>query len=410
LVSSIIALCVAGALLAILGWYIATEATSYQNMTDRSQQESFDTFQKEMVVEGFDPGIGLNPLDGLSPEVPAAAVIAISQPQGGSNDELIGAVREEPPTVIVVDDGDPDDPTPGDGNPAIVYVPTEDGTRGGGIGSQTIPRGDPIPPDAVQLRPPQILRSGFIERNTFPLQNLIQPSPINPEGTVYRYTLDASLPVEEWPVWEESLAYTAANLPYRITFCATHPSSEYAPSDYAEATYQTSISIQYGRANDSEWPSTNTSFTYADAVPQNGQSRGIRLKTDLPGVPASIVYTFAAHDPGPADARYSTAFMPALDTWSAGQLVLRARAIPTGPQYVGADVLVVTMTAVPTQLPPPTINIASNDTLSDGAPITAFNPSFRDQSDTHVVIPGYMDAVLLPFDPYELTIPTIPLP
>jgi hypothetical protein len=366
-----VSLIFAGFALVVIGWYVSSETSWFRTVTNESQVDAYEAHQKEMVVEGFDPNVGLNPLSNVAVDTPDTSTLYSSNESGSLQNVVIGS--NPLPGIIQVVNKPNDPPKQGgyeipEGPPVIVYEPLDPPNPGGGIGVIVIPGGNPPTASQEKLEPPVVLISGYVAPVDFPVSGFLAPFPDNPPGTQYRWEVNGVEVTTDSPVLDGSEALSLGALPTQIRAMATHPdSTRYAPSDVAVFVIQSSVNVEYARADGGD----ATEFSYYEATGAPS-AEGIVLTMDQIAN-GTIHYTLDGSDPTSESAAAPAAFLPNLAQWAAasGHPELRAIAYPSDPQWVPGSILSVSLSTVPLQLDPPTVNVNDGVTLRGGDQIMA---------------------------------------
>lgn len=370
LVTTIISLVFAGFALVILGWFISAETSWFRNMTTESQKDALESYQKEIVVEGFDPNRGSNALSEVALETPETSDLFSVNNAGALTVDHVGSnsfsgIEQTVVPPATLPDGTLEDPG---APPEITYKDVDPMSPGGGIGALVLPNGtSPIHPQ-IKLEPPIVTTTGLVPVSGFPVTGWMDAHPDNPPGTVYRYAFNG------YPVMTTSIIYrndapiSLANLPTQIQVMATHPDTErYLPSDILVFVIQAPINVEYARADGG----TDTAFTFYEATGAPN-TEGIVLTMDR-DVPGTVHYTLDGTDPDNNSRSAPQYMLPTLAEWAtaAGFLELRAIANPSAPQWIPGSILIVPLAAVSVQLEPPTLGVSSGQTIRDGDAISS---------------------------------------
>ena len=329
-----------------------------------SQQNAYATFQSQVALQGINPALVGNPLQGA---IEQAGTIGTAVSLGTNT--ALKTVRNR---VAGFEVGAVSQPALAQRNlggsarvDAINYSVASAGiqaTRGAGIGFAIETSGAAAPSNAIPLAPPSFNIQGDLTHAAFPLDDIATLPSANAPGTVYRYTTDGSTPTASSPVWDNNPGWTPASFPAELTLAAFNTDPMYAASAPVTAAYSMQLIVTYGRADGRT--SAPYGFTWADlALPSD---TGIVLSANVPGYP--VLYTLDGSDPAVSGTTYGGPFAPAAGQFNPTAM-LKLTAVSTDPRFVSAAASGIALTSIVVPLTAPSFITDNAQPLAAGTPV-----------------------------------------
>jgi len=329
-----------------------------------TQENAYATFQSQMALQGINPALVGNPLQGaivqggtagttvtlgagtsltvVRHRVAQFEVNAVTQPTGAQRN-LAGSARVD----------------------GLNYSVSPSGsqlTRGAGVGFAIETTGAAATNMAMPLAPPVFNVQGDLTAAPFPLNNIATLPSSNPPGTTYHYTTDGSTPTATSPIWDNNPGWTSTDFPAQVALAAFNTDPQYSASLAATATYTMQLSVVFGRADGR----TVNPFGFSLGDLSDPTDDGIVLGVNVPGM--TVVYTFDGSDPTVSGLVYPGPFGPDQSLFTP-TVLLRVAAVSTDPRYLSAPVAGYTLTSVTSPLQPPNFITSNASPLSPGTPV-----------------------------------------
>lgn len=343
-------------------YVVRSNMQQQQQLTAQAQRATYTTFQQEVTLHGIDPTKVINPLGAIAAPV-----------EGASGGERAVNLIDVSTNIA--------SSAPGSARVESVAVQGAEATgeRSGGLGLAIVAGGDPNVTPVTPLNGPTFA-PGLVPLTvgSFPATSWVILPP-NPPGTVYRYTVDGSVPNWGSPVWNmaAATAVNVANFPGTMQIAAFNSDPSYSTSSVARLGPITMLLPSVAMVRNSG--GSSTIFTYWDMTggPPNGMlfAPGV----NLPGVSLAIRYTFDGSDPrtSPTTTTYTGNFVVPFSFWNTAPIPATAivHAILVGPDTRYTPVLTTFgLSNQVVSMPPPTFTVSSaSGPLSEGTVVGLLN-------------------------------------
>jgi hypothetical protein len=328
-----------------------------------SQQNVYATFQSQVALQGINPSLVGNPLAAAIEQAGSTGVVvslgnntkltvtrnqvagfevAAAVSPAGAQRNLAGSARVD----------------------ALSYSVEAAGAqtaRGTGIGFAVELTGTPPVVNAITLAPPSFNVVGDLTYAVFPLNNIATLPHTNPPGTVYRYTLDGTIPTDGSLVWDNDPGWQASTFPGQVTLRAFNTDPDYAPSLAVSASFSMQLLLGYERADGR----TSNLYGFSLADLSSAAATGIVLTSNVPNQP--ILYTLDGSDPAQGIS-YTGPFLPTQAQFSPN-VTLRIAARPTDSRYTAPGNSSYTLTTIAVALAAPTFVTSNASPLAPGTEV-----------------------------------------
>lgn len=354
----------------------------------RLQEDAFTAYQQEFALAGTDPAtVSSNPVPGdstvevvpvqtityesvlVTPATdpyfdPVSGALIPGSPAVYEDRPVVQTTYEERrttsgmPTLLVNSSGGSVRP----GSATVVSYSTLQNVSRKASALQIMSTGaSAVPVTATPLNPPTFNYSGLIDEATFAanpsLAGFLTPAS-NPSGTVIRYTIDGTDPIDSSPLWSSSAGFNPGVPPQVVKAAAFNSDVTFARSPIASANFSRSLAVTFSR----EGPALTNPLAVQYKQIVDGTNR---LQLSVQNAPSNthIFYTTDGSTPTASSAEYAGAFHVPAEEWSVSGLVLNALVVTPYSNITGT---VTTTNLVPDKVKLPSPTFGSFQTVSGG--------------------------------------------